>query len=173
MVLRVKPTPIRLTTNILSALVDSTPVHSIPSVWCPRGRCCRCQSPPKSFPMATICKRSAKRSHHYPVDPARYCTPWPKIGLPTRECGMGKIYPSFLPLQWCREYVIMQKCASHLKTLFVYQLNWSEHDSSSWWLITQCYLGTTDVCCCSCCFKSSSVKLVWLIDFKKSCRIPV
>ncbi len=37
MVLRVRSTPTRFPTNILSTPVDSTPLHSIPSVWCPRG----------------------------------------------------------------------------------------------------------------------------------------
>ncbi len=38
MVLRVRSTPTRFPTNILSTPVDSTPLHSIPSVWCPRGK---------------------------------------------------------------------------------------------------------------------------------------
>ncbi len=37
MVLRVKSTPTRFPTNILSTPKDSTPLHSMASVWCPRG----------------------------------------------------------------------------------------------------------------------------------------
>ncbi len=37
MVIRVGPTPIRFQTIILSTPVDSTPLHPIPNVWCPRG----------------------------------------------------------------------------------------------------------------------------------------
>ncbi len=42
MVLRVKPTPTLFPTNSLYNPMDSTPLHSLSSVWHPWGSCCCC-----------------------------------------------------------------------------------------------------------------------------------